>query len=129
MKWMLSFALAASLAVNAWLSFQLLDMGTTQTYMGDSIQTNRMALLQCIAVTNEFLDSGARREALLAKAKMLSEFDDTFSNDAHFWIGSFGMDFDDDGRLISVAEWGTVYEQIQKRKHWIPAQEGLPYCK
>ena len=129
MKWMLSLALAASLAVNAWLSFHLLDAGVTQTYMGDSIQQNRMALLQCIAVTNEFLVSGARREALVAKAKAVSGVDSTFSNDGHFWIGPFGMDFDEDGRLISVAEWGTVYEQIKKRGHPIPAQEELPYCK
>lgn len=129
MKRMLLLALAASLALNAWLSFHLLDVGVTQTYMGDSIKRNRTALLQCIAVTNEFLDSGARREALIAKAQAISEIDDTFANDGHVWIGSFGMDFDDDGRLTSVAEWGTVYEQIQKREHWIPAQDGLPYCK
>lgn len=129
MKWILSLVLAASLAVNAWLSFHLLDTGVTQTYMGDSIQRNRMALLQCIAVTNEFLVSGARRDALIAKAKAVSGVDSTFSNDGHSWIGSFGVSFDEDGRLNSVAEWETVYEQVKKRGHPIPAQEELPYCK
>ena len=129
MKWILSLALAASVAANLWLSFRLFDAGVTQTYMEDSIQTNRTALLQCIAVTNDFLASGARRDALIAKAKAVSGVESTFSNDGHFWIGPFGMDFDEDGRLISVAEWITVYEQIKKRGHPIPAQEELPYCK
>lgn len=87
-----------------------------------------MALRQCVAVTNAFLDSGARKEALIDKAKALSGVDFTFSNDGHFWVGSFGMGFDAEGRLVSVAEWGSVYEQIQQREHWIPVQEGLPYC-
>lgn len=126
---MLSLALASSLAVNAWLSFHLIDAGVTQTYMGDSIQRNRMALLQCIAVTNDFLVSGARQEALIAKAKAVSGVDSTFSNDGHFWIGPFGMDFDEDGRLISVAEWETVYEQSKGRDLPIRAPEELPYCK
>lgn len=129
MKWILSLALAVSLAANAWLTFRLIDSGTTQTYMGDSIQKNRTALLQCIAVTNDFLASGARREALIEKAKTISGVDVTFSNDGHFWVGPFGMGFDEDGRLISVAEWDTVYEQIKKRVEPIPAQAELPYCK
>lgn len=129
MKWMLPLALATSLAANAWLTFRLVDAGITQTYMGDSIQKNRTALLQCIAVTNDFLASGARREALVEKAKTIGGVDFTFSNDGHFWVGPFGMHFDEDGRLISVAEWDTVYEQIRKRVHPIPAQAELPYCK
>lgn len=126
---MLPLALATSLAANAWLTFRLIDAGITHTYMGDSIQKNRTALLQCIAVTNDFLASGARREALIEKAKTISGVDFTFSNDGHFWVGPFGMDFDEDGRLISVAEWDTVYEQVKKRGHPIPAQAELPYCK
>jgi hypothetical protein len=129
MKWMLSLALVASLAAYAWLSFHLLDAGVTQTYMGDSIQKNRTALLQCIAVTNDFLASGARREALVVKAKAVSGVDFTFSNDGHLWIGPFGMHFDEDGRLNSVAEWDTVYEQLKKRGRPTPAQEQLPYCQ
>lgn len=128
MKWMLSLALAVSLAVNAWLSFHLIDAGVTQTYMGDSIQRNRMALLQCVAVTNDFLASGARRETLITKAKAVSGVDSTFSNDGHFWIGPFGMDFDEDGRLISVAEWETVYDQIKGRGPPIRSPKELPYC-
>ena len=116
MKWMLSLALAASLAVNSWLSFHLLDAGITQTYMADSIEKNRMALLQ-FAVTNDFRVSGARREALIAKAKAISGVDSMFSNDGHFWVGPFGMDFDEEGRLISVAEWNTVYEKIKEKEH------------
>lgn len=115
MKWILSLGLAASLAVNAWLTLHLLDAGVTRTYMGDSVQRNRTALLQCIAVTNEVLDSDARREALIAKAKAVSGVDSVFSNDGHFWIGSFGMDFDEDGKLISVAEWETVHAQMTNK--------------
>lgn len=129
MKWILSLALAASLATNAWLGIRLLDAGVTQTYMGDSIERNRMALLQCIAVTNAFLDSGARREALIGKAKTVSGVDTMFSNDGHYWVGPFGMDFDEEGRLISVAEWETVYEQIRGREHGAPVRDGLPYCE
>ena len=128
MKWILSIALAVSVAANVWLAFRLFDASVTQAYMEESIQSNQMALLQCIAVTNEFLDSGARREALIAKAKAVSGVHSMFSNDGHFWIGSFGMDFDKDGRLISVAEWGSVYEHIKEREHWVPAQGRLPYC-
>lgn len=116
MKRMFSLALAASIAANVWLAFLVVDAGVTQTYMEDSIQGNRTALLQCIAVTNELLDSGARREVLIAKAKAISGVDSMFSNDGHFWIGSFGMNFDEDGKLISVAEWGTVYRQISEKE-------------
>ena len=55
MKWILSLLLAASLAANTFLTSRLVDAGVTQTYMEDSIQGNRTALLQCIAVTNEVL--------------------------------------------------------------------------
>lgn len=116
MKWFVSLALALSLAVNAWLAFLVLDAGITQTYMGDSLEKNRTALLQCIAVTNEVLASGAGEEALIAKAQSVSGETFTFSNDGHLWIGPFGMNFDEEGRLVSVAEWGTVYEQVAPQK-------------
>lgn len=114
MRWILSIALVASLSANAWLAFHVLDAGVTQAYMGDSIQRNRTALLQCIAVTNDHLKTGARREALIARAQAVAGDYPGFSNDGHYWIGSFGMRWDEDGKLVSVAEWETVYEQIRK---------------
>ena len=116
MRWLILLALAASLARNAWLTFRLVNAGVTQTYLEGGIQENRMALLQCVAVTNAFLDSGARREELIAKAKAVSGIDSSLANDGHFWVGPFGMDFDKEGNLISVAEWYTVYEQISKKR-------------
>ena len=88
-----------------------------------------MALLQCIAVTNDFLSSGARRQGLIGTAKAAGGVESTFPSDGHLWVGPFGMDFDDDGRLISVAEWETVYEQIKGREPPVRAQASLPYCK
>lgn len=114
MKWILSIALAASLLANAWLTFNVLDSSVTQAYMEDSIERNRTALLQCIAVTNDVLKTGARKDALIARAQEVAGDDPGFSNDGHFWIGPFGMRWDEDGKLVSVAEWGTVYEQIKK---------------
>lgn len=115
MKWILSLVLAASLAANAFLAFRLVDAGVTQTYLEDSIQGNRTALLQCIAVTNEVLASAARKEVLIAKAKSVSGEHFTFSNDGHLWVGQFGMHFDESGQITSVAEWGTVYDQITRQ--------------
>lgn len=68
-------------------------------------------MLQCIAVANEVLASGAGKEALIAKAQSVSGETLTFSNDGHLWVGPLGMHFDDEGRLVSVAEWETIYEQ------------------
>ncbi|ODS64931.1 MAG: hypothetical protein ABS41_00555 [Arenimonas sp. SCN 70-307] len=114
MKWILSIVLVVSLSANVWLSFHLLDAGVTQAYMGDSIQRNRTALLQCIAVTNDHLKTGARRDALIARAQAVAGDYPLFSNDDHWWIGPFGMRWDEDGKLVSVAEWETVYQQIKK---------------
>lgn len=116
MKWFVSLVLAGSFAANAWLAFLVLDAGITQTYMGDSLQRNRTALLQCIAVTNEVLASGAGRETLIAKARSVSGETFTFSNDGHLWVGPLGMHFDEEGRLVSVAEWETVYEQVSQKE-------------
>lgn len=114
MRWILSIVLVASLSANAWLTFHVLDASVTQTYMGDSIERNRTALLQCIAVTNDVLKAGARKDALIARAKEVGGDHPGFSNDGHCWIGTFGMRWDEDGKLVSVAEWETVYEQISK---------------
>ena len=114
MKWIVSLAFVVSLAVNAWLVIELVDAGVTESYLERSLQTDRTTLLQCIAVTNKFLKEGARKEALMAKArsKIGSVSTVSNSNDGHLWIGLFGMSFDESGKLISVAEWQTVHEQI-----------------
>ncbi len=116
MKWILSLAFVLSLAVNAWLAIQLVDAGVTESYLERYLQTDRTTLLQCIAVTNDFLKQGARKEALMAKArsKIGSVSTVSNSNDGHLWIGRFGMSFDESGQLISVAEWLTVHDQIMQ---------------
>src|SRR5690606_17935826 len=105
---MLSFALAISLDANAWLAFYLTEAGVSNVHTDTYLTRDHAALLQCIAVTNEFLATGARREALVATAKAVDGGYPEFSNDGHFWVGPLGMDFDQEGRLISVAEWETV---------------------
>ena len=117
MKWIVSLAFVVSLAVNAWLAIQLVDAGVAESYLERSLQTDRTTLLQCIAVTNEFLTKGARKEALMAKArsKIGSVPTASNSNDGHLWVGHFGMSFDESGRLMSIAEWQTVHDQITQQ--------------
>jgi hypothetical protein len=50
----------ALVASNAWWAFHLLDSGVTQTYMGVSLENNKEALSQTLAI----LPVVAKREQL-----------------------------------------------------------------
>ena len=87
---------------NAWLAFRLLDAGVTISYMQVSLDDNKKALGQTLALLPVVAQPGVTREDILSTAKLGSDKFDSFEKDGFLWIGSIGIKFSDSGQLVEV---------------------------
>ena len=88
---------------NLWWAFQILDSGVTNTYMGVSLEDNRTALAQTIAVAKEVARPGSTKESIVAAAALSQDDVVAFEKDGYLWVGKIGIKFYDDGRLQDIA--------------------------
>lgn len=93
----------ALVASNAWWAFRLLDSGVTLTYMGVSLEDNKEALSQTIAILPVVAQKGATREKIITAALMKSNKNDIFEKDGFVWVGKIGLKFNEHGQLVEVS--------------------------
>lgn len=93
----------ALIASNAWWAFHLLDSGVTQTYMGVSLEDNKEALRQTLAILPVVAQKGATREKIISAALMKGDKTDVFEKDGFVWVRKIGLKFNKDGQLVEVS--------------------------
>ena len=95
--------LAITLLVsNVWWAFQSFDSRVTQSYMAVSLEDNRIALDQAIAVAKEASRADATRDSIAMAATLSGAHAEPFEKDGFIWIGRIGLKFQDDGTLQDV---------------------------
>lgn len=95
----LAVALVAS---NVWWAYHTLDSGITLTYMGVSLDDNREALSQTLAILPLVASGNVSRETVLAAARSPGDKSEAFEKDGFVWIGKIGLRFDSDGKLVEA---------------------------
>jgi hypothetical protein len=93
----------ALVASNAWWAFHLIDAGVTQTYMGVSLEDNKEALSQALAILPAVAQKGATREKIISAALMKGDKTDVFEKDGFVWVRKIGLKFNQDGQLVEVS--------------------------
>jgi hypothetical protein len=89
-------------ASNAWWAFRLLDSGVTLTYTGVSLEDNKKALSQTLAILPIVAQKGASREKIILTALIKEDKTEIFEKDGFVWVGKIGLKFNGNGQLIEV---------------------------
>lgn len=97
----ISLAVALLLS-NAWWAYHALDHGITLTYMGVSLDDNKEALSQTLAILPLVASENASRETVLAAARLPGDKSEAFEKDGFVWIGKIGLRFDSNGKLVEA---------------------------
>ena len=102
-KLAIALLVAALLGSNLWWAFRLVDAGVTQTYTGVSLDDNKRALAQTLALLPVVARPGVSRAAVLAEARSAGPSADSFEKDGFVWVGSIGLKFNEQGQLIEAS--------------------------
>ena len=103
---LLSTALILS---NALWAYHSLDAGVTATYQEMSLEQNRQALAQVIAVAKESSRPGHSRASIVAAARVPDVPSGALEKDGFLWIGQIGLRFDANDQLLDVRRsWDTL---------------------
>lgn len=70
--------------------------------MGVSLEDNKEALSQTLAVLSVVAQKGATREKIIAAALMKGDKKDIFEKDGFVWVGKIGLKFNEHGQLLEV---------------------------
>lgn len=92
----------ALITSNAWWAYRLMDSRVTLAYQQDSLRLNQEALSQAIAVIKAVSRPGVTREEVIAAAQGAAESSETFQKDGYLWVGSIGLRFAENGRLVEA---------------------------
>jgi hypothetical protein len=93
----------ALLGSNAWWAYRTLDAGVTQTHLGASLDDNKQALAQTLALLPVVARAGVSRSDVVAGARLPGSQDQPFEKDGFVWVGKIGLKFNEQGQLIEAA--------------------------
>jgi len=100
---MLAIALAGT---NAWWAYNAIDAGISRTYQGVSLEDNREALRQTIAIISEIAKLNANRESIIRAAAVPGDNSEPLEKEGFVWVGKIGLRFDEAGELVeAVPGW------------------------
>ena len=95
--------LATALAVtNAYWLYYFVDAGVSYSYLEDSYRTARGTAVQALALLPIAARSNASQAELINAVAKMDPQSHTFNKDGFTWVGSLGLRFDPDGRLIEA---------------------------
>jgi hypothetical protein len=100
----------ALIASNAWWAYRVLDAAVSYSYRQDSLRLNQEALSQALEVIKVASRSDATREEVIAAAaRTAAAPGEPFEKEGYVWVGSLGLRFADDGRLVeAVPSWSPL---------------------
>ena len=106
----LALIIVLLIASNAWSAYLLVnaDDQRREQALELSLKTQNDSLRMCVAIANQALAGNTHRKELLAAAKSAAGFYPVFTNDGHEWVGAVGMRYDENERLVALAEWVSV---------------------
>ena len=87
---------------NGWWAYHALDVGVTQAYQGDSLNANKKALAQMIALLPLVARPNITRAEIIAAARIPGSHPEPFEKDGFVWVEMIGMRFNEKGQLIEV---------------------------
>jgi hypothetical protein len=93
----------AFLASNLWWAYHAFDAGVTHAYLTDSLNDNRGALSQTLALLPVVARPGVSKSEVIAAARQTDLRAEPFEKDGFIWIGWIGLKFDDAGRVIEAS--------------------------
>lgn len=94
------------LATNACWAYQALDTGVTMTHREETFRLTHKGLVQALAILPLVADSSSSPEQIIAAAGQASSDSEPFHKEGFTWVGSLGLRFNDEGRLVeAVPSW------------------------
>ena len=93
----------AIVASNGWWAYRLLDTGVTLTYTGVSLEDNKQALSQALALLPVVAEQGVTREKIIRAAHLPGDKFEPFEKDGFVWVGKIGLKFNDRGQLVEAS--------------------------
>lgn len=102
-KGALVLLVVALIASNAWWGYRVLDAGVSLTYLGVSLDDNREALAQTLALLPVVAKAGVSRAEVVAAAGGADPSAQAFEKDGFLWVGKIGLKFNEQGRLVEVS--------------------------
>jgi hypothetical protein len=95
--------IVAIIASNVWWAYRLLDAGITLTYTGVSLEENKEALSQTLALLPVVAKLDVTREKIISVARLPGDTSEPFEKDGFVWVGRIGLKFNDRGHLVEVS--------------------------
>ncbi len=93
----------AMIASNGWWAYRLLDSGISLTYTGVSLEDNKQALSQTLALLPVVAQPGITREKIISSARLAGNTSAPFEKDGFVWVGKIGLKFNERGQLIEAS--------------------------
>ena len=91
------------LATNAWWAYHAIDAGVSDSYALVSLNDNKQALAQSLAVIEAAARPGATKQSIVRAAQDAGSSSEPFEKDGFVWVSSIGLKFDPSGRLIGAS--------------------------
>lgn len=108
-KFAIVFLLLALIASNAFWLYLAVDAGVSRSYREVVLRDYREALSQALAILPIAAAPGATPERVVAAAAAAVDATDSFEKEGFIWVGSLGLKFGRDGRLVEAAAAWSPY--------------------
>ena len=95
----LAVALVAS---NAFWLYKTVDAGVSYTYLNDSYRNARNAAKQALTLLPLAARADSTKNSLVNAVLRLDPRSSPFQKDGFTWVGSLGLRFDSEGRLVEA---------------------------
>ena len=102
-SWIIVVLIALLIATNGWWAYNALDTGITYSYSQVSLDNNKEALAQSLAVIEAAAQADATKQSIIQAARAAGSNSEPFEKDGFVWIDSIGLKFDSAGHLTSAA--------------------------
>ena len=102
-NWIIGVLIALLIATNGWWAYNSLDAGITHSYSQVSLENNKEALAQSLAVIEAAAQTDATKQSIIQAAQTVGSNSEPFEKDGYVWVGSIGLKFDSIGHLTNAS--------------------------
>ena len=102
-NWIIGALIALLITTNGWWAYNALDTGVTYSYSQVSLENNKEALAQSLAVIEAAAQTDATKRSIIQAARTAGSNTEPFEKDGYVWVGSIGLKFDTTGHLMSAS--------------------------
>jgi hypothetical protein len=102
-NWIIGILIALLVGTNAWWAYNAVDAGITYSYSQVTLENNKEALAQSLAVIEAAAQPDATKQSIVRAARTAGGDSEPFEKDGYVWVGSIGLKFDSAGHLIGAS--------------------------